>query len=106
MDVEIDFKHSLKKRRRRKRKSNLSLNQSRKKKKKFNYGEQVNVKKVPDEVCKTTPESPAKEVSTLSTSFQIDVIDTHEPVQLFAPSGNNRNNLENNCEDVDLVSQV
>ena len=66
----------------------------------------MNVKRVPDEVCKTTPESPAKEVLTLSTSFQIDIIDTHKPVQLFAPSGNNRNDSENNCEDVDLVSQV
>ena len=50
VDFECEFSHNLKKKKRQKCRSNLSLNQSRSKKKKINYGQQVRIKKVPDEV--------------------------------------------------------
>ena len=40
--------------------SNLSLNQSRKKKKQFNYGEQIWIRKIPDEVENAASESSSK----------------------------------------------
>ena len=103
--MEADFQHRLKKRRQRKCKSNLSLNQSRNKKKKFNYGQQVKVKKIVDELGNTTAELPINEVSTASISFQIDIDSTHEAVQLLAASGTNIDGSENDSEDVDVGSQ-
>ena len=106
VDVEADFQHRLKKRRQKKCKSNLSLNQSRNKRKKFNYGQQVKVKKIADKLNNTTPEVHINEVSTASTSLQINVESTDEPVLLLAASGSNIDGSENNSEDVDVESNL
>ena len=52
----------------------MSLNQSRNKKKKFNYGQQVKVKKIADELDTTTPENTSEDVDVESNLSQVDDI--------------------------------
>ena len=50
VDIEGDFEHSFRKKKCRKKRTHLALNQSRKKRKRINYGQQIRIKKVADEI--------------------------------------------------------
>ena len=100
MDVECDFSHNLKKRKRRKRRSKLALNQSHSKKKKISYGQQVRIKKVPDEV--------QHNIGEWRSSFQLSVPATDTETKLLASTVENRSSFESSSEDetLDVVSEV
>ena len=100
VDVECDFTHNLKKRKRRKRRSNLALNQSRSKKKKINYGQQVRINKVPDEV--------EHNIGECSSNFKLSVPPTATETKLLASAVENRSSSQSSSEDetLDVVSEV
>ena len=102
VDVECEFSHNLKKKKRRKCRSNLSLNQSHSKKKKINYGQQVHIEKVPDEVQHTYTSSEC------SSSFQLSVPTPETGKKLQAHTVENRSSSETSSEDetLDVVSEV
>ena len=102
VDVECEFSHNLKKKKRRNCRSNLSLNQSRSKKKKINYGQQVRIKKVPDEVQHTYTSGEC------SSNFQLSISAPDAGKKLQAHTVENRSSSETSSEDesLDVVSEV
>ena len=102
VDVECEFSHNFKKKKRQKCRSNLSLNQSHSKKKKINYGQQVRIKKVPDEIQHTYTSGEC------SSSFQLSISTPYTGKKLQAHTVENRSSSETSSEDetLDVVSEV
>ena len=98
MDVEGHFEHDLKKRKQKKRRSNLSLNQSHKKKKKFNYGKEIWLKKIPDEVDNAGGES--------SIKLHFSVAGENIESNLAAPTGQDVSFAQSSSESIDVVSKA
>ena len=96
MDVEGHFEHDLKKRKRKKCRSNLSLNQSHKKK--FNYGKEIWLKKIPDEVDNAGGES--------SINLHFSVTGENIESNLAAPTGQDVSFAQSSSESIDVVSQA
>ena len=97
VDVEGHFEHDLKKRKRKKHRSNLSLNQSRKKKK-FNYGKEIRLKKIPDEVDNGGGES--------SINLHFSVPGENIESNLAAPTGQDVSFAQSSSESIDVVLQA
>ena len=97
VEVEAKFDHNLKKRKRKKKRTNLSLNQSRKKKKKISYGQQVRIKKIPDEVDNLGGEC--------SHSLQFSVSNQEKELDLLAPAIQ-PSESSSETVDVDVESQI
>ena len=96
--MEGHFEHKLKRRKWRKRRSNLSLDQSHKKKKQFNYGEQIRVKKIPDEIENAASESSSK----LHFSVDGEKIESN-----FAePPAQDVTLAQSSSESIDVISQA
>ena len=85
---------------RKKKRTNLSLNQSRRKKKKISYGQQVRIKKIPDEVENLGGEC--------SHSLQFSVSNQEKELDLLAPAIDHIQPSESSSEtvDVDVESQI
>ena len=100
MDMECDFSHNLKKRKRQKHRSKSALIQSHSKKKKISYGQQVCIKKVPDEV--------QHNISKCSSNFQLSLPATDTETKLLASTVENRSSSKSSSEDetLDVVSEV
>ena len=97
VEVEAKFDHNLKKRKRKKKRTNLSLNQSRRKKKKISYGQQVRIKKIPNEVDNLGGEC--------SHSLQFSVSNQEKELDLLAPAIQ-PSESSSETVDVDVESQI
>ena len=95
VDVEGHFEHSLRKKKCSKKRTNLALNQSRKKRKIINYGQQIRIKKVADEI---------ETVDENSLNIQVSVLSEEPAVKLLASTGDNILSSDSDREEVDVVS--
>ena len=97
VEVEAKFDHNLKKRKRKKKRTNLSMNQSCRKKQKISYGQQVRIKKIPDEV---------ENLGECSYSLQFSVSSQEKELDLLAPTIDHISSSESSSETVDVESHI
>ena len=96
--MEGHFEHDLKRGKWRKHRTHLSLNQSHKKKKQFNYGEQIWLRKIPDEVENAASES--------SSKLHISVTGEKIESNFAEPPAQDVSLAQSSSECIDVISQA